>query len=168
MQKDVELMVRRTASESGDSERTDVIALGLLSKLRTSRGLPPPTRLKRGDALTHCLRPIATNTAGTADAVQEALHTISQEQSRSMSGFALETHDLKNLELDDELLRSSPLEVAVGVTHYKPEGAAWGQYVIVFVTEMSEPSVRSAGAAPVKSARRPGIFAANRQTPATN
>ena len=130
-----------------------------LSKLRTARGLPAPTRLKRSEALTRCLSRIATNTAGTEDAVQEALHTISEEQSRSMSGFTVETHDLQHLELSDELLRNSPLEVAVGVTHYKPEGAAWGQYVVVFVSEASGPSVRTARSAPAKVGRKPAIFA---------
>jgi hypothetical protein len=139
-----------------------------LSKLRAARGLPPPTRLERGDALDRCLRRIATNTAGTVDAVEEALQTISEEQSRSMSGFTLETHDLKNLEISDELLRNAPLAVAVGVTHYKPEGAAWGQYVVVLVTEMSGPGVRTAESAPAKSAKRPGIFAGREQTPSAN
>ena len=136
-----------------------------LSKLRKARGLPPPRRLGRGEALTRCLRQIATNTVDTGDAVQEALQTISEQQSRSMSGYTLETHDLKNLELTDELLRNSPLEVAVGVTHYKPEGAAWGQYVVVFLMDSSGPSVRTAEA-PVRAVREPGIFAARKQTAA--
>jgi hypothetical protein len=85
-----------------------------------------------------------------------------------MSGFTIETHDLTSLELSDELLRNAPLEVAIGVTHYKPEDAAWGQYVVVFVTDAAGPNVRTARSEPSKTARRAGIFAARKQTSHVN
>jgi hypothetical protein len=37
------------------------------------------------------------------------------------------------MHFDPVLLTSSTLEVEVGVTHYRAPGAAWGQYVVLFV-----------------------------------
>ena len=45
----------------------------------------------------------------------------------------LETSDLKHLLFSDALLAPGPVEVEVGVTHYKAPGGAWGQYAVLFV-----------------------------------
>lgn len=58
------------------------------------------------------------------------------EASRRPRGWALVTHDLDKLVLPNELLVPSPVppQVGIEVTHFKPEGAPWGAYLLYVIT----------------------------------
>jgi hypothetical protein len=53
---------------------------------------------------------------------------------RTLDGWALLTNDLDLVTFPPELLAPGPVAVGVEVTHFRPEGAAWGAYLIYLVT----------------------------------
>jgi hypothetical protein len=109
-----------------------------LAKVRRAYDLSEPQRVRRGAALEGALASVANNTETTGDALNRAIYRISTEQTRSISGWVVETNDLKHLPFTDALLAAS-LEVEVGITHYRAPGGAWGQYVVAFVIYESGP-----------------------------
>ena len=56
-----------------------------------------------------------------------------------VNGFALETIDLRDLGGAGELLGPANLDIELGLTHYKPKGAAWGQYAVLFLIRPAPP-----------------------------
>ena len=50
-----------------------------------------------------------------------------------MQGYVVEVTSLDAVELPREILKQPGLRLAMGITHYKPPGAAWAQLVVVFV-----------------------------------
>ena len=50
-----------------------------------------------------------------------------------MRGYVVEASSLDAFEIPPEIIRQPGLKLEVGVTHYKPPGAAWAQLVIVVV-----------------------------------
>lgn len=49
------------------------------------------------------------------------------------SGSFVSSYSPRGLELPPELLRQRALHLDIGVTHHRPKGAAWAQYVILVV-----------------------------------
>lgn len=103
-----------------------------LVKVRRALGLMPPKRVRREAALETALASVAGNSQTTGEALNQAIYRIGSQQNRPISGWVVETNDLKHLPFDDALLGTS-LEVEVGITHYRAPGGAWGQYVVAFV-----------------------------------
>jgi len=103
-----------------------------IAAARQRLGLTPPQRL---DGLTRPLhQQLAAVTAGKLQphaALDRALTTAVKQLRRSMQGLRMEALSMDTLELPDEILRAPELRLGLGVGHYKPEGAAWGQYVIL-------------------------------------
>ena len=50
-----------------------------------------------------------------------------------MRGWVIEASSLEELEIPEDVLRQRVLSLDIGVTHHKPEGAAWAQYTILVV-----------------------------------
>jgi hypothetical protein len=67
------------------------------------------------------------------DALQSVLEVGVSRYGTNMRGYVLEASSLNAVQLPPELVSQRNLEVAVGVTHFKPPGAAWAQLVIVVV-----------------------------------
>lgn len=133
--------------ESNDHTADENAVFEELTRVRAARNLPPPKRTPKPKALKSALSQIATNRASIGDAMQEAVETVSTTEQRSIGGYMVETSDLKQLIWSDDLLKKNQLDVSIGVTHYKAEGAAWGQYAILIV-------LREDGASEEKTARR--------------
>lgn len=104
-----------------------------LTKARKARKSLSPRRFQGGAAMEQALAKIASNTLTSDKALGEALEGISQREQRSVSGVVMETNDLRRLHFTPELLRHGGLDVAIGVTHYKAKGGAWGQFAVLFV-----------------------------------
>jgi hypothetical protein len=51
----------------------------------------------------------------------------------SSRGIVVEATSLDALEIPAEVLSQANLQLEIGVTHYKPPGAAWAQLVIIVV-----------------------------------
>jgi len=109
----------------------------LLERITVARqhmGLPPPTRLKGMDAVLQ--RELARVQQGARTPVG-ALHA-SLEEATSLyrtdtKGVVFEATSLDAMELPREIVARAGLQLEIGVTHYKPPGAAWAQLVIVVV-----------------------------------
>lgn len=105
-----------------------------LAKRRQARGQTPPHRVPRERALERALARVATNDATTGEALELAMQEISATESVGVSGWVAETADLRQIPWPDELIAREPLDVEIGVTHYKAPGGAWGQYALLVVT----------------------------------
>ena len=65
------------------------------------------------------------------------MEEVGASESVGVSGWVAETSDLRQIPWSDELLVKEPLDVEIGVTHYKAPGGAWGQYVILVLMRES-------------------------------
>jgi hypothetical protein len=105
-----------------------------IAAARQRMNLPPPARLKGMDAVLQ--RELARVQEGARTPVT-ALHASLEEASgrfgASMRGLVVETTSLDALEIPPRVLAQPGLQLEIGVTHYKPPGAAWAQLVIVVV-----------------------------------
>lgn len=119
--------------DSQNHEADELAVFEELSRVRVARGLPAPTKLTKPEALKRALASIASGQSDSATAMKEALKDAKEEEQRTVFGWTMETNDLKQLVWSDQLLQPNPLELSVGVTHYKAPGAAWGQYAVLIV-----------------------------------
>jgi hypothetical protein len=67
------------------------------------------------------------------DALNESLRAAAHRSGASMRGYVFEATSLDAMEFPPQILRKPHLYLELGVTHYKPPGAAWAQLVIVVV-----------------------------------
>jgi hypothetical protein len=67
-------------------------------------------------------------------ALHDVLHAAVAHTGAAVQGYVFETNDLTHAKVPDELLQEGPLQIALTVTHHRPEGAAWGQYVVLIVS----------------------------------
>jgi hypothetical protein len=109
----------------------------LLERVASARqrmNLRPPVRLKGMDAVLQ--RELTRVQQGSLTPVS-ALHASLEEATglfrSDMKGLVVETTSLDALELPRQILARPDLQLEIGVTHYKPPGAAWAQMVIVVV-----------------------------------
>ena len=66
-------------------------------------------------------------------ALQAALKEATERYNAPTHGVVVEATSLDALEMPANVLARSNLHLEVGVTHYKPPGAAWAQLVIIVV-----------------------------------
>ena len=109
----------------------------LRERIATARqrvGLPPPVPLRGMDAvLSRELARVQQGTWTPMTALKASLQEASDRFSASMRGIVVEATSLDALEIPPEVLKQANLQIEVGVTHYKPPGAAWAQLVIIVV-----------------------------------
>jgi hypothetical protein len=113
-----------------------------LSQVRVQNDLPAPIRVPTSE-VQKAVAQVATGSATTEEALNEAMEGISGRTRRAVTGYVMETNDLDYVTFPDVFLQPGPLEVAVGITHYKPPGAAWAQYVLLFAVLMPDDSSRN-------------------------
>jgi hypothetical protein len=117
--------------QSSDHSADETRLFTELAKRRQARGHTPPRRVPRERALERALARIAAHDAVPDEAMELAMQEVSAAESVGVSGFAAETADLRQMPWPDALLSKEPLDVEIGVTHYKAPGGAWGQYVVL-------------------------------------
>ena len=108
-----------------------------LSKRRQAGKHSSPQHTPRERALDRALARIAANDASTGSALSLAMEEVSANEAVGVSGWVAETSDLRQIPWPDDLLAKEPLNVEIGVTHYKAPGGAWAQYAILVI--MREP-----------------------------
>jgi hypothetical protein len=108
--------------------------LNRITSARQRVNLPPPVRLKGMDAVLRSqLGRVQEREQTPMSALQASLNEASTRYNTSMQGIVIEATSLDALEIPAEVLSQAHLQLEVGVTHYKPPGAAWAQLVIVVV-----------------------------------
>jgi hypothetical protein len=104
-----------------------------LAQERAARRLPPITALPDMPSLVDQARLVHAGQREPMAALDNALGTEAQRLGQPMRGWVLVTNDLDILPFPKELLAPGPLAVRVVVTHYRPEDAAWGAYLVYIV-----------------------------------
>lgn len=66
-------------------------------------------------------------------ALDTAIHAAAQRSRTSVGGFVVESNDLEHAPLPESVLRAAGGTLSVEVTHHRAEGAAWGQYVVLYM-----------------------------------
>ncbi len=112
------------------AEQDEQIVRRELGALRRSRGLAEPRAVKRGPVLTQALEQIAKNELSVSDAMFEVTSRLNAGERTTV--FAVESNSLYFFPIPEQLFAGS-YELELGVTHYRPKGAAWGQFVIAFI-----------------------------------
>ncbi len=103
-----------------------------LGKARAARRLPPVKVLGALPALSEEARLVNAGKHAPMEALDNALGAESQRIGASMRGWAVVTNDLDSVPFPKELLAPGVPTVRIVVTHYRPEDAAWGAYLVYF------------------------------------
>ncbi|MFQ5417861.1 MAG: hypothetical protein ACE5FL_12545 [Myxococcota bacterium] len=105
-----------------------------LTAARHERELPPPYRLVKVwlDAMHSAdeVRYGETPKHALDDLLQTSVTTLSRE----VLGWYRETSELGAFEFPEEMLSAPRLGTAIGVSHRKEPGEAWGRYVVLIVS----------------------------------
>jgi hypothetical protein len=123
----------QTQNHSADE---DVVFQDLVRR-RRARHHSPPRRTARETALDTALVRVSKNQTNTMDAMNEAMARVVSMEQRGVTGWAVETSDLRQVPWTNEILDREPMEVEIGVTHYKAPGGAWGQYAVLLLLRES-------------------------------
>jgi hypothetical protein len=105
-----------------------------LSEAQGLTGVPPIVR--------RALEQVQKGAAGPESALNESLQEAVATLQIDMQGYIVETTSLDALEIPPEIVAQPNLRVEIGVTHYKPPGAAWAQ-LMIFVIYTSAPAVQA-------------------------
>jgi hypothetical protein len=136
--------------QTRDHSKDETKVFNELTKRRQARGHTPPARVPRERALERALARIAANDATPDEALETAMEEVGAAESVGVSGFVVETADLRQMPWSDRILDKEPLDVEIGVTHYKAPGGAWAQYVVlVLVREGGNEEMASVRARPM-------------------
>jgi len=130
--------------DQADHRADEETVLKELHRLRKAQGVQPLRRVVGDAALSQALSKVESSTMSSAEAMNSVLQDAAQSMGQGVQGYVVETTDVKLMKWDPVLVQSSTLDVEVGVTHYRAPGAAWGQYVILFVVINHGAPVREA------------------------
>lgn len=134
--------------DSADHSLEEAAVFEELAKQRAARGLPAPLRRARGEYMSKALQQVAKGERTSGEALQDVVNDVSEITHRRVKGFVIETSDVSLAPIDDALLAPGNLELELGVAHYKPQGGAWGQYVILYLFATGTPSPAESAALP--------------------
>ncbi|MEY2932461.1 MAG: hypothetical protein RL033_3210 [Pseudomonadota bacterium] len=134
--------------DSADHSLEEAAVFEELAKQRAARGLPAPMRRARGEYMTKALQQVAKGERTSGEALQTALNNVGEITKLRVRGLVIETSDVSLAPVDDALLAPGNLELEIGVAHYKPQGGAWGQYVILYVFAAGMPDHAGSAALP--------------------
>jgi hypothetical protein len=122
--------------QHGDDHSRDVAeVLRRFTEARAKRGLSAP-RLFPGrfeGTIDEALQDMKRGELNAEQALQASLMAAVRRYERSMRGLVYETISIDALEIPPAILFQPNLELAIGVAHHKPPGAAWSQLVIIVV-----------------------------------
>jgi hypothetical protein len=118
----------------GNDHRPDVARVyERLARLRAARGAPAPVAFGSMKTLAAQAKLVNAGKRDADDALNEALMAERDRSGRSVRGWVLATNDLETMPFPPEALAAGPLAIDIEVTHFRPQGAAWGSYLVFFV-----------------------------------
>jgi hypothetical protein len=119
--------------EAGHTEDEAYLLTRVVQSRRRMR-LSPPQRLSGVEAIMNEeLGRLNQGAVGPKDAMNAVLERSVQHVNRGLQAYFIQTSSLDEMELPADVLTQKILHLDVGVTHYKPDGAAWAQYAILVV-----------------------------------
>ena len=116
-----------------DHKAEELAVLVELNRLRKAHGAAPLRRVVGDAALSDALTQVSASKLNSTTALNDVMQRAVDTTGASVRGYVVETTDVKLMKWDPLLIESSTLDVELGVTHYRAPGAAWGQYVVLFV-----------------------------------
>lgn len=118
---------------SDHTEDVNRLLVRVIEARRRMRLLPPMRLSTMDEVLKEELGLVHAGESDTRSAMNAVLARAVERFGSNMRCFAIETMSLDALELPPELLRQQALHLDIGVTHHRPKGAAWAQYVVLVV-----------------------------------
>jgi hypothetical protein len=109
-----------------------------LDAARAARGKPPVQHLTKVASLGRLAAGRVQSGEKPSDVLGELLRQSSQILHRSVNGWFLDARDLARISFPEPLLERDHVEIAIGVSHHKPAGEAWGRYVVLIVAAGAE------------------------------
>lgn len=111
-----------------EDERSRVLAT--IQRARAEAGRPPAVLLPRIAALTRWSARVTAGAATPREALDRAMREAGPIPG-ARATMVLALHDLDRWPVPAEVRDAAALDLAVG--HYRPEGAAWAQYIVLVV-----------------------------------
>jgi hypothetical protein len=119
--------------ESPDHDGEASSALARVAAARAELGKPALAKIDGVRALADEAKLVLAGEREPFDALSAAMRSVAQRVSGTVHGFVVETNDLERAPIPEELLHAPKGALAIQVTHHRVKGAAWGQYVILYV-----------------------------------
>jgi hypothetical protein len=104
-----------------------------LREARRERGQRSPQHLVDVAQLSILAASDVQAGADPEDALGDLLDASSEILQRPVHGWVSQVSDLDTLEFPEDFLTDPEIGVAIGVSYFKPEGEAWGRYVVMMV-----------------------------------
>jgi hypothetical protein len=108
--------------------------LAALDAARAARGKPTVRHLPQIASLGRLAAGRVQSGEAPPDVLNDLLRQSAQVLQRSVNGWLVETREIDEVVFPEALLDSDVAEIAIGVSHHKPAGEAWGRYVILLVS----------------------------------
>lgn len=133
-----------------DGYKHDDDAKALAARIAAARGerglIPPKVVIElNGDAARAADR-VQAGSRTPLEALSDLLERASERLGRSVRGWVAEASSLDRVKLPDQLLTQPSLAVGIGVGHHRPQGAAWGRFVVMIVMIDEAPAAQTARA----------------------
>jgi hypothetical protein len=120
--------------DSDDHRREEATLYRRIDALRAARGLAPARFISGFPEMHEHAWRVAHEGAAPHDELQAMLTVAKSRSGQSAFGAEVETSSIERCPLPELVVRGDELHIAVAVTHHKVPGAAWGQYVVFFVS----------------------------------
>jgi len=111
-----------------------------VSAARKELGLRALAALDAGREIREQARLVLQGKRQPYEALETVMQALVERRTEYVEGFTVETNDLTHVRIPDAVLRAPAGSLAIEVTHHRVEGAAWGQYVVLFVLARPDPS----------------------------
>jgi hypothetical protein len=104
-----------------------------LREARQERGQRSPQHLVDVAQLSILAASDVQAGADPKDSLGDLLDASSDILQRPVQGWVAQVTDLDTLEFPEDFLTDPEIGVAIGVSYFKPEGEAWGRYVVMMI-----------------------------------
>jgi hypothetical protein len=112
--------------------------IGSLARARYERGRGAPRVMDAAQPLAVAAAARVQAGGAPEDALGDLIQDGIDVLQRSVFGWLVETRDLDAIVFPDAFLDGEDLEVAIAVSSHRPEGEAWGRYVVLMLAAKPE------------------------------
>lgn len=104
-----------------------------VAALRAEKGLPKVTQLPPSASLDAIAAKVASGETDPVDGLNTALSNAAYSSGQAVTGWVAAATEIDAIEIPPALLGSDSYRLAITVTHYRPQGSAWGFYLAYMV-----------------------------------
>jgi hypothetical protein len=131
-----------------DAYKHDEDAKALAARIAAARGerglLAPKLVIELNGDAERAAQSVQAGARAPLEALSDLLSRASERLGRSVRGWVAESSALDRIKLPDPLLTQPSLALGIGVAHHRPQGAAWGRFVVLIVMLDETPAARTA------------------------